>query len=178
MKKKYWFIDGSTAEENISDVVYTLGYYGSNYVTEVDRWFTCAYYNGVTWLEANSKVQADRFEIARNMLGKDVVNILRDLKSLTLEELWNICGVTFNTINGIVSSSLYMRFNSKEVELIEDLGFYCGEILRSIEHAMKLCEYRAYNIDEYGNIKDKVLMSESEIVEQLSDALGCVFEEE
>jgi len=160
MSKKYWFVE--ECNNGAQDVVLTLGFYAANFYDEIKRWFKYEEYKDRRWIECDSEEQLKRLKIVESVVGSKTVDLLLHCRDYKVEHMWNIVGIVFERLNRYINSE---EFGELELDKeLEDLCFYCGEILRGIESAFKLVETMGAN--------------EECIKEYLTEAIGCVFKDE
>lgn len=160
MGKKYWFVE--RCNNGVEDVVFASGFYVAGYCDEVMKWFKCKEYKDGRWIEFNDEEQLMRLKVAELVVGSKTVDLLLHCRDYKIEHMWTIVGIVFERLTRYINSEEFGELSLDEE--LEDLCFYCGEILRGIESAFKLAE--------------TVGVDEECIKEYLTEAVGCVYKDE
>jgi len=153
-------------EENndgVQDVVYTAGYYAAGFYVEVMKWFKYSEFKDRKWIDLDDEEQLKRLKMVESVVGSKTVDLLLHCRDYKIEHMWEIVGIVFERLTCYINSPQYENASELDWEL-EDLCFYCGEILRGIESVFKLVERDNFN--------------EEEVIEWLTNAIGCVFKDE
>jgi hypothetical protein len=160
MSKRYWFVE--RRNNGVEDVVYAAGFHASSFCDEVLKWFKYSEFKDGRWIERSKEDQQKRLNMVESVIGSKTVDLLLHCRDYKIEHMWTIVGIVFERLNRYINSEEFGDESELEKEL-EDLCFYCGEILRGIESAFQLVE--------------TVDADEECIKEYLTDSIGCVFKD-
>ena len=169
------------SEESVDNIVAALGYYAVQMKGEIDRWFRMETYNGRTWVRMSLADQEFRRNLLEFAVGIKLSDKLFGIDDLGLIELGDIVGECKDRLDAYIDSPMYCNLPKDPDDLppsryhnsIEDIAFYCCELLRGLEAA-----YRLEQLLEQYSGKPVIPVHYGSIADILEDTIGTVIDSE
>jgi hypothetical protein len=130
------------------NVVEVAGYYGVGFINEIDWWFCFEHQRperGAILLSENNTLVQDRIELVSQFVGTENANKLyhiSDIKSIL--EVEQLC----NEVTEILQEANQSEDCKEQLGNLEDLGFYCSEIIRTVDSIRELYKFLEQEWDE------------------------------